>query len=475
MTIPTIEEARSWRGLMLVATGDEPVGRIDAVYVDRTTRQPEWALVHTGLFGSSRTFVPLIDATKLGDTVRVPHDLGVVREAPRLEPDVDLSESDEARLYAHYGIDYTTAVSPSGLPAAETGTASAGATAAPRLEADAVALPEHRAGGGRRPLLAGLGALVLAAVGSGLALLRARRRRPPSFGDRLAKAGRDAADTLTSTAGAIVREASAVGVSDRARQAAVGGRRAARRAAARAAAGGAAVAAGGGWAARRAGGAGREAGKQAAVGGRRFARRAASRGREAAAAAADTKDTVAKRTRRGRARARKRAEAAAGGAARSLAGFPTAAGRRMQRLDLDRRGRMAREQARKAVPRRRRRSKMKVIGKLGMVVGAAVGYVLGAKAGRERYEQMAASARQLMDKPQVKRVMESAPGNLGARVEQVANKAADAVHQASDRVAPSDAATKDATTDGPGGATSTSTASKRSATGSGARERSKNE
>src|SRR6266545_1188588 len=440
MTLPTIEEARSWRGLMLVATGNEPVGRIDAVYVDRTTRQPEWALVHTGLFGSSRTFVPLIDAAKLGDTVRVPHDPGVVREAPRLEPDADLSESDEARLYAHYRIDYTTAVSPSGLPATETGTAGADATAGPRLEADAVARPEHRAGG-RRPLLAGLGALALAAIGSGLALLRARRRRPPSFGDRLAKAGRDAADTLTSTAGAIVREAAVAGASDRARQAAAGGRRAARRAAARAAAGGAAATAGGRWAARRAGGAGREAGKQAAAGGRRFARSAATRGREAAEVAAGTKATVVKRTRRGRARARKRAEAAAGGAARSLAGFPTAAGRRMQRLDLDRRGRMAREQARKAVPRRRRRSNMKVIGKLGMVVGAAVGYVLGAKAGRERYEQ-------------------------------VANKAADAVHQASDRVAPSDAAATGATTDGPGGTTN---AGKRSAAGSGSRERSKNE
>ena len=53
MTLPTIEQARSWRGLTLVATDDEPVGRIEAIYVDRTTRQPEWALVHTGLFGSS--------------------------------------------------------------------------------------------------------------------------------------------------------------------------------------------------------------------------------------------------------------------------------------------------------------------------------------------------------------------------------------------------------------------------------------
>jgi hypothetical protein len=93
------------------------------------------------------------------------------------------------------------------------------------------------------------------------------------------------------------------------------------------------------------------------------------------------------------------------------------------------------KQARKVTPRRRR-SKMK-LGKLGMVVGGAVGYVLGAKAGRERYEQITASARQLLDKPQVKKVMDSVPGDLGARVEQVANKAADKVQEAGDKVAAS--------------------------------------
>jgi hypothetical protein len=541
MTLPTIEEARSWRGLMLVANDDEPLGRIDAVYVDRTTRKPEWVLVHTGLFGNSRTFVPLADATKLGDTVRVPHDPRVVRDAPRLEPDVDLSESDEARLYAHYGIDYTTSESPSGLPATESGAdataelpraaATAPPTATRRLEADelawggleeaeAVWLRRGRSGGRRRPLLAGLAAMALAAVGSGLALLRARRRRSKTFGERLAKAGRDAADTMSTTASAIAREAAAVAAADRARQAASGGRRAARRAAARAAAGGAAAAAGGRWAARRA----RGAGRQAATEGRRFARRAsreageaaterrrrarrasreATTGAKAAAAAAgakaaevtaETKAAVAvKRASRRRGRARKRAAAAAAGTARSLTAFPTAAGRRMQRLNLDERGRNAREQARKAVPRRRRRSKMKVMGKLGMALGVAVGYVLGARAGRERYEQIAASARQFMDKPQVKRVMESAPGNLGARMEQVANKAADAVQQAGDKVAPSGAGTSTgagpatstpSTTAGPTpvpstsggtetGATTGSTTTRRSGSSSGSRERSK--
>jgi hypothetical protein len=77
------------------------------------------------------------------------------------------------------------------------------------------------------------------------------------------------------------------------------------------------------------------------------------------------------------------------------------------------------------------------LGKLGMLVGAAVGYVLGAKAGRERYDQITASARQLLDKPQVKKVVDSVPGDLGARMEQVANKAADKVQQAGDKVAAS--------------------------------------
>jgi hypothetical protein len=89
-----------------------------------------------------------------------------------------------------------------------------------------------------------------------------------------------------------------------------------------------------------------------------------------------------------------------------------------------------------------------------MVVGAAVGYVLGARAGWERYDQLAASARQLLDKPQVKRVVDSAPGDLGARLEQVANKAADKVHEAGDKVASSGSATPGPTTSG---ATTTTT------------------
>lgn len=486
MTLPTIEQARSWRGLTLVATDDEPVGRIEAIYVDRTTRQPEWALVHTGLFGSSRTFVPLADAAQRGDTVQVPHETSVVREAPRLEQDTELSEEDEARLYAHYGIRYTTEASSSGLPAGETasgdgGTAPAGATApatdattelppSSRLQADApavagvasgtaqtAAVPAAGNGRGKQAAAAGFGAVVLAAIAAGVAVLQRRRRQPPSLGERVGQVGREAADALTRAADELRRQAVAAtsGGGEGARKAAKGGKRAARRtartteragrgaadaalrAAQVAAAASLAAAATTGRAAREAARKGAKAGQDAAEGGRNAAqaaaegsRRAAKQaGEEAAAAVAAAGATVdSKRRARKRARTRKRAAAATAATARTVAAAPAEAGRRVQEN--------VGKKAQKVTPKRRRRSKMK-LGKLGMLVGAAVGYVLGAKAGRERYEQMTASARQLLDKPQVKRVVDSVPGDLGARMEQVANKAADKVQQAGDKVAAS--------------------------------------
>ena len=194
MTLPTIEQARSWRGLTLVAIDDEPVGEIEAIYVDRTTRQPEWALVQTGLFGGARTFVPLADAAQRGDTVQVPHDPSVVREAPRLEQDAELSEEDEARLYAHYGIQYTTGRRPAAVAARPTGGGTAAATDATselppssRLEADVPA-----AAGG-----------LSAAVGSTQAA-RTATRKAVQAGQQAATSGRMAVHKARQEVAAVV-------------------------------------------------------------------------------------------------------------------------------------------------------------------------------------------------------------------------------------------------------------------------------
>src|SRR5215208_1330089 len=60
MTHP--QDILSHRGHDLNGSGGEKIGTIEEIYLDTETNQPEWALVHTGLFGTKRSFVPLKEA-----------------------------------------------------------------------------------------------------------------------------------------------------------------------------------------------------------------------------------------------------------------------------------------------------------------------------------------------------------------------------------------------------------------------------
>jgi hypothetical protein len=61
-----------------------------------------------------------------------------------------------------------------------------------------------------------------------------------------------------------------------------------------------------------------------------------------------------------------------------------------------------------------------------MAVGGAAGYVLGAKAGRQRYQEITESARRLRQRPEVKRVTEQAV----AKLDQLSGQAADRLQAA---------------------------------------------
>lgn len=77
--------------------------------------------------------------------------------------------------------------------------------------------------------------------------------------------------------------------------------------------------------------------------------------------------------------------------------------------------------------------------KLTFVVGAAAGYVLGARAGRERYEQIATAARRVSQNPKVQdattRAKQSAGAAAGKAVDAVTEKVGDKLPNAvTDRV-----------------------------------------
>src|SRR5215216_7411098 len=106
--MPDMDTVRSWEGRTLVDRDGGRIGRIDAIYLDDHTGEPEWALVNTDLFGTKSSFAPLAQATPAGEEVRVPYDKQLVKDAPRVDPDGHLSEAEERQLWRHYGLDYDT-------------------------------------------------------------------------------------------------------------------------------------------------------------------------------------------------------------------------------------------------------------------------------------------------------------------------------------------------------------------------------
>jgi uncharacterized protein (TIGR02271 family) len=103
---PSIETAQSWQGRTMVDADGDKIGNVDAIYVDDQTGEPEWALVNTGLFGTKSSFVPLAQARDVGDSVQVPYDKQLVKDAPRVDTDQHLSEAEEQELWRHYGLEY---------------------------------------------------------------------------------------------------------------------------------------------------------------------------------------------------------------------------------------------------------------------------------------------------------------------------------------------------------------------------------
>jgi uncharacterized protein (TIGR02271 family) len=115
MTINTNDVAQL-RGLQLIDRDGDKVGKIDEIYLDEQTGQPEWLAVNTGMFGSNVSFVPLAQATTEGDSVRVPYEKSQIKDAPNASADGQLSQEEEANLYRHYGMEYGEHQSDSGLP-----------------------------------------------------------------------------------------------------------------------------------------------------------------------------------------------------------------------------------------------------------------------------------------------------------------------------------------------------------------------
>jgi len=102
------KDIAEWHGRELVDRDGERLGKLEEVYFDVETDEPQFGTVKEGLIGRHLTFVPLTGMTIGPDNLQVAVSKKQVNDAPNIALQGDeLSQADESALYHHYQLNYT--------------------------------------------------------------------------------------------------------------------------------------------------------------------------------------------------------------------------------------------------------------------------------------------------------------------------------------------------------------------------------
>ena len=78
------------------------IGKVSKVYLDDTAGQPQWVLVETGLFGTRDSFAPVQGSRIDGERVVLAVSKEQVKDAPNIDRDAHISQSEEDTLRQYY-------------------------------------------------------------------------------------------------------------------------------------------------------------------------------------------------------------------------------------------------------------------------------------------------------------------------------------------------------------------------------------
>jgi uncharacterized protein (TIGR02271 family) len=103
----TTTDVQAWIDRPLMGSGDDRIGKVDQIYVDRETGEPKFLAVRTGLFGHNVSFVPIDEARETDDGVTVPYTKDQIKDAPNIDADAEIEEAEEQRIYEHYNLSWS--------------------------------------------------------------------------------------------------------------------------------------------------------------------------------------------------------------------------------------------------------------------------------------------------------------------------------------------------------------------------------
>jgi hypothetical protein len=98
----TSKDPRDYIRSVAVDAEGNRIGKITKVYHDDQTGQPLWVLVETGLFGTRQSFAPIHGSRLDGELVVLAVSKDQVKDAPNIDPDAKISESEQDALRQYY-------------------------------------------------------------------------------------------------------------------------------------------------------------------------------------------------------------------------------------------------------------------------------------------------------------------------------------------------------------------------------------
>jgi sporulation protein YlmC with PRC-barrel domain len=100
-------DVAEWHGKMLIDRHGEKIGKLEDVYVDVETDEPQFATVKEGFISRHLTFVPMGGIKVSPDGLQVAVSNELVKAAPNIEQHgEELSQADESALYHYYELNY---------------------------------------------------------------------------------------------------------------------------------------------------------------------------------------------------------------------------------------------------------------------------------------------------------------------------------------------------------------------------------
>jgi uncharacterized protein (TIGR02271 family) len=89
-------------GSTAIDADGEKVGKVGQIYLDDATGQPAWVTVSTGLFGMRESLAPLYNARPGHGEVHLAVTKQMIKDAPNVDADDHLAQSEVDTLYQHY-------------------------------------------------------------------------------------------------------------------------------------------------------------------------------------------------------------------------------------------------------------------------------------------------------------------------------------------------------------------------------------